>query len=400
MKVLFLTTNRIVDLKTRGIYSDLINMFIEENHEVTIVSSNEKKYNIKTNYKSFDKYKHLQIQTGNLQKINPLKKVYNLSRLNKIYIKNIKKHVKDIKEYDLIIYNTPPIMLNKTIKYIKNKSKAKTFLLLKDIFPQNAVDLNMFRKNGLIYKYYRKKEKCLYNISDYIGCMSKENVSYLKRNNELKNKVIDIVPNSINIVNDNFTSDIENKKNEYKIPLNKNIFLYGGNLGKPQGIDFLIRVLKLNELNNDNFIVIVGSGTEYNKLEKTFEEMNFKNSLLINQLPKEEYENLVTIVDVGLILLDHRFTIPNFPSRLLSYLNAKKPVLAATDKNTDIKDVIKEGKFGYWCESIDEYKFIELMNNFKDKNKKEEMGQNAYKYLKENYDVKDAYKKIMTMIGE
>lgn len=53
-----------------------------------------------------------------------------------------------------------------------------TYFLLKDIFPQNAVDLGFLSKAGLkrsIYKYFRKKEIELYKISDYIGCMSNTN---------------------------------------------------------------------------------------------------------------------------------------------------------------------------------------------------------------------------------
>jgi aspartate 1-decarboxylase len=54
--------------------------------------------------------------------------------------------------------------------------------MLKDIFPQNAVDLGMIKTTGiksLLYKYFRRKEKGLYFISDRIGCMSQANVDYV-----------------------------------------------------------------------------------------------------------------------------------------------------------------------------------------------------------------------------
>ena len=59
---------------------------------------------------------------------------------------------------------------------------------------------------------------------------------------------------------------------------------------------------------------------------------------------------LANSCDVGLIFLDKRFTIPNFPSRLLSYMQASMPVLAATDVNTDIGKVIEEGESDIGCE--------------------------------------------------
>ena len=62
----------------------------------------------------------------------------------------------------------------------------KLIYFLKNIFPQNAIDLGMLSKNGwkkLIYNYFSFKRKKLYAISDYIGCMSKANCCYLMEHN-------------------------------------------------------------------------------------------------------------------------------------------------------------------------------------------------------------------------
>ncbi|HBL49868.1 MAG TPA: hypothetical protein DDZ65_06455, partial [Firmicutes bacterium] len=124
-------------------------------------------------------------------------------------------------------------------------------------------------------------------------------------------------------------------------------------LGKPQGIDFLIDCIRENEIYEKSFFLIVGSGTEYGKLREYFDNEKPKNAKLMGHLPKRAYEMLVNSCDVGLIFLDRRFTIPNFPSRILPYMQASMPVLAATDVNTDVGKVIKEGCFGFWCESGD-----------------------------------------------
>ena len=70
------------------------------------------------------------------------------------------------------------------------------------------------------------------------------------------------------------------------------------------------------------------------------------------------------------IFLDHRFTIPNFPSRLLGYMQAKLPVLACTDKNTDIGKVVVEGGFGWWCESNDVGEFGRVVERVLKKKRK------------------------------
>ena len=183
------------------------------------------------------------------------------------------------------------------------------------------------------------------------------------------------------------------------MPIDKTIFVYGGNLGVAQGIDFIISCLEKNEENKDSFILIVGSGTEYNRLAQWFEKSNPQNSKLISHLPKEEYMKVMAACDVGLIFLDHRFTIPNFPSRLLSYMEGKMPVLAATDPNTDVGAVIEDGKFGYWCESTDSERFVKLMNRFSDYSRRHEMGENAYQFLINHYDVSRTYKIIISHVS-
>ena len=144
--------------------------------------------------------------------------------------------------------------------------------------------------------------------------------------------------------------------------LDKKVFVYGGNLGKPQGIPFLIECLKKCKNVDDAFFLIVGDGTEYSVLENYVETEKPQNVKLMKRLPKDDYDTMVGACDVGLLFLDHRFTIPNFPSRLLSYMQAKLPVLAATDPNTDIGKVIMDGGFGWWCESNNVDRFYEIAN--------------------------------------
>ena len=89
-----------------------------------------------------------------------------------------------------------------------------------------------------------------------------------------------------------------------------------------------------------------------------------------------------------MIFLDYRFTIPNFPSRLLSYIQAKIPVLAVTDCNTDIGEVIVNNNIGCWCESnnVDNFtsaleSILQLENANFDKLAKEYSTKNSYEII-------------------
>eukprot|EP00130_Batrachochytrium_dendrobatidis_P008414 XP_006683289.1 hypothetical protein BATDEDRAFT_93055 [Batrachochytrium dendrobatidis JAM81] len=247
----------------RGLYTDLLRQFRDDDHKVHVVSPREKRLNKPTEFVNEQNVQFLRVKIGNITKTNIVEKGISTLRIESLFLKAIRKYLNDIK-FDLVIYSTPPIT---------------------------------FERN--------------------------------------------------------------------------------------------------NENNKEVYFVIAGSGTEFNKLKKYFEISQPINAQLFAQLPKEDYEVLANSSDAGLIFLDKRFTIPNFPSRLLSYMQASMPVLAATDTNTDIGQVIEHGEFGLWCMSNDVEEFNKKVQQLCDKELRQRMGENARNYLEENYTAKHSYEIIM-----
>ncbi len=403
MNVLFLSISAIPNVAAHSISLDLLREFQKDGHNVYIVAALERKNNTETYLSQESGCQILRVKTGNNKKASIIEKGITTLMLPKMFIKAIDKHFSDVK-FDLVLYPTPPITHYATVKHIKKRDGARSYLLLKDIFPQNAVDIGMMSKKGIkgiLYRYFRRKEKQLYAISDRIGCMSQANVDYLlKHNPEIEAERVEICPNSIE-VRDMTVTEQERAaiREKYGLPLDKKVFVYGGNLGRPQGIPFLIDCLRSQKDRSDVYFLIVGDGTEYGKLDAFFRENAPQNAMLMKRLPKEDYDKMVAACDIGMIFLDHRFTIPNFPSRLLAYMQAKLPVLACTDPNTDIGKVITEGGFGWWCESNNVDAFAEKIKEIRSAGCSiGNMGEDGYRYLLEHYAASDACQKIQSFL--
>lgn len=405
MNVIFLTLVRISNIEERHIYADLMRKFRDEGHNVYIVTPYERRMGKPTELVESGGVHILNVKTLNIQKTNVVEKGIGTLLLENQFKAAIKKYLKGV-TFDLITYSTPPITFTNVVKYLKKENpQAISYLQLKDIFPQNAVDIGMMTKNGvkgLLYKFFRKKETKLYAVSDYIGCMSPANVEFVLKNNpEVPADRVEVAPNSIDLnVNDNFNDEGQRKaeryyiRKKYDLPTDKPIFIYGGNLGKPQGIDYLVKCLDVNKRRTDWYFVVVGSGTHYNLISDWYDKNKGCNVKLMQSLPKADYDLLVKHCDVGLIFLDHRFTIPNYPSRLLSYLENKMPVVCATDVNTDIGKIAEENGYGYWCESVKPEDFTALVDKMLKADRKA-MGEKGYQFLKENYLVEHTYNVIM-----
>lgn len=400
MNILFLTLVNFSNIDDRGIYNDLVRVFLRNGHSVDVVCPAEGATTTRlTDYGNGGRI--LAVAMGSVQKASILKKGINTVLLEPKLKYAMNNYLSD-KRYDLILYSTPPITLAGVVKYIKKRDNAKTYLLLKDIFPQNAVDLGMMSKRGIkapIYWYFRRKEKQLYALSDRIGCMSQANVDYvIAHNPEVNPGIVEICPNSIEVVDKRITEEERRQiREKYGIPQDKTVFIYGGNLGKPQGILFIIECLKSQKNNPDAFFLIVGSGTEFGKLQAWFDEAKPANMKLMQSLPKEDYDCMVAACDVGMIFLDHRFTIPNFPSRLLSYMQAGLPVLCCTDPNTDIGKIVVDGGFGWWCESNDVGVFKEIAEKICTVDRTI-MKESAIAYLNENYSAVQSFRTIIKIL--
>lgn len=416
MNIIFLTMSRITGISNRGIYIDLMRKFRDEGHNVYILTPEERGRDSwltvhGSRLVEQDGVHIVSVKTLNLRETNVIEKGVGQILVESQY-KRATKILGNVK-FDLILFSTPPITFPKVIAYLKrNNPQVKSYLLLKDIFPQNAVDLGMLpgmpvhgswftvrgwieRAKYQLYKHFRKKEKLLYALSDYIGCMSPANVEYvLKHNPEIATEKVEVAPNSIELDAKSQWEDVKGIREKYGLPIDKPIFIYGGNLGKPQGIPFLIECLDANADRNDCYFLVVGSGTERSKLESWYNSRSPKSVTLLNQLTKDDYDILVRSCDVGMIFLDHRFTIPNYPSRLLSYLENKMPIIAATDPNSDTGKIAEENGYGFWCESNSAQAFTECVNKMLVTDIKT-MGEKGYQYLCDNYLIDNSYNAIM-----
>jgi glycosyltransferase involved in cell wall biosynthesis len=147
----------------------------------------------------------------------------------------------------------------------------------------------------------------------------------------------------------------------------------------------------------DCHFVVVGNGTEYSKLDEWHTQTTPRAVSLIQRLPKYDYDMLADSCDVGLIFLDYRFTIPNYPSRLLPYMMTRKPIIAVTDPNCDMGELAEKNGYGFWCPSNSVERFIEIVDRMLASDIMG-MGKNGYEFFLNNYTVDHTYQAIVKHI--
>lgn len=388
IRILYIATSFPEPDKGATIYTDLAEALYEEGHEITVAVSEQRKNRSVTSVAEERGFRVLRIVVGDYYDVGLIKKGIVTTCLPYIMRREIKKKLGS-EAFDLILFETPPITNINVVNWAQNHFRCSSYLMLKDIFPQNAADLGILKQKGILFKYYKKLEKKLYRQSTYIGCMSIGNREYiLKENSWLDASGVFVFPNTKKIA-DSYQCSRRSVRPAYGIPDSACCFMFGGNMGRPQNIPLLAEAVSRFAGREDIFFVFVGRGTERRILEKITGDGQIKNALILDNLPREDYEQLLKECDVGLITLDPRFTIPNYPSRILSYMEYGKPVIAATDRVTDIRQLIEESLCGKWCcsDSIEDFVLI-IESLAADEEQRTLMGVNGRQYLEKNFDVK------------
>lgn len=406
--ILLLTLNELEDIEQVGIYTDLLRHLRDMGHNVYVVRPLERRHMGETGLVELNGATILKVKTLNITKCNYIEKGISTVTIEKLFINAIKKYFSNV-HFDLVLYSTPPITFSGIIKYLKERDNANSYLLLKDIFPQNAVDMKLIKEGSLLYKWFRNKEKKLYEVSDYIGCMSPANCNFVLNHNNVPYTKVRLSPNSIDISRiDSGRIKKQKLREQYGLPQKKLMFVYGGNFGKPQGIENLIWLIKETQNDNRIFFVIAGEGTYYKQLEEASSQATHVK--LFQRLPRREYDQLVRCADIGMIFLSQYFEIPNFPSRLLAYLSARLPIFCITDRATDIGRIAVGKGFGFSIE-LDKYPLSKQPDKQKEildavekilvsRDQLPQLGDVGYNFMEENYSAKRQAEDIISLIRQ
>jgi len=373
----------------------LMEEFCRRGHQVDVVAVDERKNGRPTRLSQEGPFQVLRVRTGNIYDVGSYEKGLSFVALPWLLLRAMGRHLPE-RRYDLVLYAAPPVTFSRVIKGLKRRQPwVKTYLMLKDIFPQNARDLRIIR-NPLVFAYFKWQERRLYAASDVIGCMSPANAAFLRQHSpEIPADNLEVLPNTRTPGPDDGLLQPGPLRRRHGIPEDAVVALYGGNMGKPQGLDFLLEVFEANRHRSDLHFLLVGRGTERRRIAEVIAAKGLDHVTLISHLPRPEYEALARECDIGMVCLDPRFTIPNFPSRVLSYFEIRMPVLAALDRATDFGSMLDKAEAGLWCHTGDLASFQRNLDRLaSDPQLRARMGASGRRYLESHFTSSRSYEII------
>ncbi|MBR4073268.1 MAG: glycosyltransferase family 4 protein [Clostridia bacterium] len=380
MKLLYITAVWSGDGEPNMHY-DFVNEAAERGHSVTVLALCEKRNGVPTNFKTENGINYLTVKCGNIQKTNKYQKVISSVLANFYILTAANKYLKK-SQFDMIVWSVSSTLMYYSINCLKKRYKAKQYMLLKEYWPQDPVDLGAMSEGGFVYRVLKYVEKTMMNNADYIGVSSPAGIKYVDDRYPDNTHKCEVCPHCETPRNVDKTIR-KQVFEEFGIPEDKTVFLYGGNFGISQGIDDMVACIKAAAENENAFFAMLGSGTEYARAKAELEGLS--NVRFYSGLKYQKFLRLAAVCDCGMIFLFKDYNVPNIPGKLNTYLNAEIPIIACVDKTTDAGDILEEAGAGIKVYSGDTEAFCNAVETMFDKKQQNAMAQNAKKLLCEKF---------------
>lgn len=400
MNFLFLSHRYPKEEENSSLEKDFIKKLDEKGHKVYVITTVERRMKQNTYLYKDGNIEILYVKTGNRTKeYNLIEKIITILSTPFIMRKKANKYFKDI-EIDYLVTYTPFMSNLGLIKFFKEKYSCKSVLFLWDIMPQTAKDMEII-KNSIIFNHMKNNEKKLYKNVEKIICNCDEAENYIIKNNYKNKKDLLLIRNSEYISEFKFSNKDKIRK-KYGYSENDIVFIFGGNMGMLQKLDNILELAKQIKDPNVKFL-LVGDGKDKPLLERKVLDEKIENIKILDVIPKIEYDETIEAFDCGLISLNEKNTVPNFPTKVTAYLKLGLPIFASLDSSAGkgVGEYIEKNKIGIWGKAGDindlKIKFDLFLLKIKNKEYSREKLKELYK---EDFDIEKAYKIFMKGLEE
>lgn len=245
------------------------------------------------------------------------------------------------RNWDAIIWYSPTIFFGPLIAWLKRKYRCPAYLILRDIFPQWAVDLGLLRKGPLFY-FLDRVAKYQYSLADTIGVQSISNIPFVT-DNEMNDR------NRLEVL-DNWLTPMPIEDCSIRVAetalRGRKIFVYVGNMGVAQNMSTLLDVAENLTYRGDIGFLFVGRGSEFSEMCRAVRDRGLHNVLVKDEIDSAEIPGLLNQCYAGLISLDRRHKTHNIPGKFLSYLYAALPIIAITSAKSDLESIVENEAVG------------------------------------------------------
>lgn len=372
---------------------DLARELARQGHDVTLLAiSNDPP--TPTEIVAMDGYRLFRAQAGRTKGASKIKRAIN-ELLFPLFIWKAAGGWLRANPHELIVYYSPSIFFGPLVAKLKRLWGVSSYLILRDIFPDWAREAGVLSA-GPAYRFFKWREQVNYDAADVVAVQSPANLDAFARYNPGRRDRMEVLFN--------WTDANLPPRGDHRARLGlagKVVFFYGGNIGVAQDMDNLLRLAVTLRGEKRAHFLLVGGGTEADRLGKSAREEGLENFQILPACGQQEYLEMLQEFDVGLITLDKRLQSANVPGKLLGYLQCGMPTLASVNPGNDLADILRDSGAGLASiNGEDDVLRANALRLVQDDALRSRMGNAARLLLARHFDVAAAARQILSTAAD
>lgn len=279
--------------------------------------------------------------------------------------------------YDAIIVSSPPITLALPALVAKLRHRAPLIVDIRDVFPDVAVEMGEWKRDGLLARSVGIVARLLYKAARLVVCVTASARTEIAGRGVAAEKLV-VAPNGFDAVT--LSSDGVHATDEP----GAFVAAYVGNMGLATGLDVVLdAAVHLRDEPGFRF-VLVGGGVDAARLERRIEAEGLHNVRMLGVLPRPQALRLVA--DAGVCLVPLRSTITDsLPTKVFDAMFVSCPVIVSA--SGEARRIVEESGGGIAVPAGDGVAVAEAMRTLAaDPVRRSELSKRGHAYVTEFYD--------------
>lgn len=357
---------------------DLSREFARQGHAITVLLPSpdlDKPWLLE----QFDGVELLRLRAPRTKDVSYFRRTLGECMMPFVMLRQFSKSPLAREKWDGIVWYSPSIFHGPLAKALKIRSNCKGYLIVRDLFPEWAVDVGLMGRS-FPYFFFKAVAYYQYVAADFIGVQSHGNLSHFSGWKKLPRRKLEVLQNWLD------------KPGQARCPIRLNntalagrkVFVYAGNMGVAQGMNILLDLAEKLQHRSDVGFLFVGRGRVHTSLKVSIKDRKLDNVLFYDEIDPDEIPDLYSQCSAGIVALNSRHKSHNIPGKFLTYMQNGLPVLANVNVGNDLAQMIRDAQVGQVSES----------------NKVSELQQLAYKLLSqieiEAYDLSNRCRKLFS----
>lgn len=261
-------------------------------------------------------------------------------------LQNLSKCPLAKERWDGVVWYAPSIFHGPLASALRKSSRCKSYLIIRDIFPDWAVDMGLMAR-GLPYHFFDAVARYQYSVADVIGVQTPGNRRYFDRWKAQSGRQLEVLQNWLDKP---LQARCSIRVDETALAGRK-VFVYAGNMGVAQGMNILLDLAEKLRSRPDVGFLFVGRGSDLVRLKAAAQSRQLDNLVFFDEIDPDEIPDLYAQCDAGIVALDPRHKSHNIPGKFLTYMRSGLPVLANINAGNDLAQMIRDERVGQVCES-------------------------------------------------